>query len=84
MATRLTNRWGDTLGQPTSGNLVAALTELEVNDPEHLACWLSDEDDWTISVFANGLVFLDHAQSEKALGTCLGFLKCTPLSWGAY
>jgi|SRR5215467_8269925 len=65
MATCLTKRYGDTILKPTTEDLAAALAELEREDPEHPDCWLSDEDDWTISVFVGGLVILENPETQE-------------------
>jgi hypothetical protein len=63
MATCLTKRYGDTILKPTMEDLAGALAELQLEDPEHPDCWLSDEDEWTVAAFASGLVVLENAET---------------------
>ena len=55
----LTKRWGESVTDPEHGDLVAALEELSVHDPEHPDCWLENDNGWVISAFGAGLVILE-------------------------
>jgi hypothetical protein len=65
MFTHLTNRWGVAISNPDADDLKAALVELEVADQEHPDCWLSNEDEWTISGSETGLVVLENAEANE-------------------
>lgn len=65
MATSLTKRFGDTILKPTAEDLAGALAELQLEDPEHPDCWLSDENKWTVSAFTSGLVILENLETQE-------------------
>jgi hypothetical protein len=65
MITHLTNRWGVTTSNPGANDLEAALVELETADQEHPDCWLSNEDEWTVSAFGSGLVILENVETNE-------------------
>jgi len=43
--------------------MLAALNELDVLDPEHPDCWLSDESGWTIAAHEGGVLVLENVES---------------------
>ena len=65
MATRLTKRFGDTILKPTADDLAGALAELQLEDPEHPDCWLSDENEWTVSAYTSGWVILENLETQE-------------------
>jgi hypothetical protein len=60
MGIGLVDRWGGGEENPSVDQLRAALAELDVEDIEHPSTWLSDDDGWTVDVYASGLVILSH------------------------
>jgi hypothetical protein len=58
--TGLQFRWGDSQENPTVEEMRAALAELDTPDVEHPSTWLSDDDGWTVDVYASGLVMFSH------------------------
>jgi hypothetical protein len=65
MTVHLTKRWGESIDNPDATDLVAALEELSVPDTEHPDCWLSDENDWTVSAFHSGPVILENPETRE-------------------
>jgi len=45
--------------------LCEALAELKRPDPEHPDCWLSDENNWTISAHESGKVILEKGETGE-------------------
>jgi hypothetical protein len=79
MSFHIVTRRGNTVRSPSRDHMIAALNELDEDDPEHPDCWLTHEAGWTLSVFAGGrIVFandeedtpsrhLPHVSRERAL-----------------
>jgi hypothetical protein len=58
--TGLETRWGGGPENPTVEEMRAALAELDTPDSEHPNTWLSDDDEWIVDVYENGLVIFSH------------------------
>ena len=68
MPVHLTKRWGHTVSDPNATDLLAALEELTVADPEHPDCWLADEKGWTTSAFCFGTDGLGESRDQLGFG----------------
>lgn len=64
-STYLVNRWGGSEDNPTVEKMLSALSELDVHDPEHPDCWLSDGSGWTIAAHEGGLLVLENVESGE-------------------
>ena len=65
MRTYLQRRWGGGSENPTEAEMRGALAELVTPDNEHPDCWLSDENNWTISAYQSGLLVLENVESDE-------------------
>jgi len=65
MNTYLEKRWGGGGKNPSEEELRAAFAELKRPDPEHPDCWLSDENNWTISAHDSGKVILENTETGE-------------------
>jgi hypothetical protein len=65
MTTHLQRRWGGGGQDPTENELRTALAELDKPDAEHPACWLSNEDGWTVAAHCNGTVVLENIETGE-------------------
>lgn len=65
MNTYLEKRWGGGGKNPTELELRDALAELKRPDPEHPDCWLSDENNLTLSAYESGRVILENAETGE-------------------
>jgi hypothetical protein len=65
MAVYLPKRLGETVDNPDSSELAAALEELRTADTEHPDCRLADENGWTVSAFDSGLVILENPETRE-------------------
>ena len=63
--TELCKRWGGGGTDPTVREMRSALAELDVQDPEHPDCWLSDGSGWTIAAYESGEVVLENVESGE-------------------
>jgi len=63
--TYLERRWGGGGRNPTEAELREALAELEQEDAEHPDCWLSDENNLTISAYHGGKVVLENPETGE-------------------
>jgi hypothetical protein len=61
MNTTLQLRWGDTIDNPTTQQLLSALADLDTEDDEHPDTWLIchiNGKDWSVLAFGRGLTIL--------------------------
>jgi hypothetical protein len=63
MAFHLTFRWGSTESNVGVDRMVAALSELDVNDPEHPDVSLTHESEWCLGVYEGGLLVWENLES---------------------
>ena len=83
MAGHLTTRWGWHPVEPRrTKDLTAALTELDVDDPEHPDCWLEDEQGGAYPRLEAGWLFSRMWKRTRARGTCAEFRENKCLSYG--
>ncbi len=68
MKTWLERRWCGGPNNPSIAALQVALAELSTSDLEHPDAWLTDEREFTVSVFESDLVIFADAERELCRG----------------
>jgi hypothetical protein len=61
--TYLTRRWGSSSDDPSEEEMREAVAELAISDPEHPDCWLSDQENWGISIGESAIAVLENAET---------------------